>query len=51
MACPFWSRGNRPSLPVGDLPPNTTLFLELAPHEMPELVERARDAGFRVARA
>jgi len=35
----------------GDLPPNTTLFLELAPDEMPELVERARNAGFRVARA
>ena len=34
-----------------DLPADTTLFLELAPDEMPELVEKAREAGYRLARA
>ena len=35
----------------GDLPAETTLFVELAPHEMAELVLKAREAGYRVARA
>jgi len=35
----------------GDLPATATIFLELAPEEMPELVEKAREAGYRLARA
>ena len=35
----------------GDLPAAATIFLELAPEEMPELVKKAREAGYRLARA
>jgi hypothetical protein len=36
---------------VWELPPNTTVYVETAPGELPEIAQRAIEAGFRVERA